>query len=102
MPPSQVNATACAVPRVLIALLESNQQRVRSLEGLSGRGRLEEGCGGSILKPVCPQDGSVLVPPALQPYLGTDRITAPTHVPLQYIGPNQPQKPSLPDQLTLS
>ena len=25
----QVNATACAVPRVLIALLESNQQKVR-------------------------------------------------------------------------
>ncbi|ELV13972.1 Seryl-tRNA synthetase, mitochondrial [Tupaia chinensis] len=65
-----VNATACAVPRLLIALLESNQQ----------------------------QDGSVLVPPALQPYLGTDRITAPTHVPLQYIGPNQPQKPRLPGQ----
>ncbi|XP_046934041.1 serine--tRNA ligase, mitochondrial isoform X1 [Lynx rufus] len=63
-----VNATACAVPRLLIALLESNQQ----------------------------EDGSVLVPPALQPYLGTDRITAPTHVPLQYIGPNQPQKPRLP------
>ncbi|XP_037372416.1 serine--tRNA ligase, mitochondrial isoform X2 [Talpa occidentalis] len=66
-----VNATACAVPRLLIALLESNQQK----------------------------DGSVLVPPALQPYLGTDRITAPTHVPLQYIGPNQPQKPRLPGQL---
>ncbi|XP_029335846.1 serine--tRNA ligase, mitochondrial isoform X2 [Mus caroli] len=65
-----VNATACAVPRVLIALLESNQQK----------------------------DGSVLVPTALQPYLGTDRITAPTHVPLQYIGPNQPQKPRLPGQ----
>lgn len=65
-----VNATACAVPRVLIALLESNQQK----------------------------DGSVLVPAALQPYLGTDRITAPTHVPLQYIGPNQPQKPRLPGQ----
>uniref|UniRef100_A0A8C9DUC4 Serine--tRNA ligase, mitochondrial n=1 Tax=Prolemur simus TaxID=1328070 RepID=A0A8C9DUC4_PROSS len=65
-----VNATACAVPRLLIALLESNQQK----------------------------DGSVLVPPALQPYLGTDRITAPTHVPLQYIGPNQPQKPRLPGQ----
>ncbi|XP_004859144.1 serine--tRNA ligase, mitochondrial isoform X1 [Heterocephalus glaber] len=64
-----VNATACAIPRVLIALLESNQQK----------------------------DGSVLVPPALQPYLGTDRITAPTHDPLQYIGPNQPQKPRLPD-----
>nr|XP_012630114.1 serine--tRNA ligase, mitochondrial isoform X2 [Microcebus murinus] len=65
-----VNATACAVPRLLIALLESNQQK----------------------------DGSVLVPPALQPYLGTDRITAPTHAPLQYIGPNQPQKPRLPGQ----
>lgn len=63
-----VNATACAVPRLLIALLESNQQK----------------------------DGSVLVPDALQPYLATDRITAPTHVPLQYIGPNQPQKPKLP------
>ncbi|XP_059761282.1 serine--tRNA ligase, mitochondrial isoform X3 [Balaenoptera ricei] len=65
-----VNATACAVPRLLIALLESNQQK----------------------------DGSVLVPPALQPYLSTDRITTPTHVPLQYIGPNQPQKPRLPGQ----
>uniref|UniRef100_A0A452R7P4 serine--tRNA ligase n=1 Tax=Ursus americanus TaxID=9643 RepID=A0A452R7P4_URSAM len=65
-----VNATACAVPRLLIALLESNQQ----------------------------EDGSVLVPPALRPYLGTDRITAPTHVPLQYIGPNQPQKPRRPGQ----
>ncbi|XP_028385299.2 serine--tRNA ligase, mitochondrial [Phyllostomus discolor] len=69
-----VNATACAVPRLLIALLESNQQK----------------------------DGSVLVPPALQPYLGTDRITAPTHVPLQYIGPNQRQKPRLPGQPVLS
>lgn len=69
-----VNATACAVPRLLIALLESNQQK----------------------------DGSVLVPPALQPYLGTDRITAPTHVPLQYIGPNQPRKPRLPGQTALS
>ncbi|XP_070627090.1 serine--tRNA ligase, mitochondrial isoform X1 [Bos indicus] len=65
-----VNATGCAVPRLLIALLESYQQK----------------------------DGSVLVPPALQPYLGTDRITTPTHVPLQYIGPNQPQKPRLPGQ----
>uniref|UniRef100_A0A2K5MF75 serine--tRNA ligase n=1 Tax=Cercocebus atys TaxID=9531 RepID=A0A2K5MF75_CERAT len=68
-----VNATACAVPRLLIALLESNQQK----------------------------DGSVLVPPALQPYLGTDRITAPTHVPLQYIGPNQRRKPGLPGQPAL-
>ncbi|XP_011763145.2 serine--tRNA ligase, mitochondrial isoform X2 [Macaca nemestrina] len=69
-----VNATACAVPRLLIALLESNQQK----------------------------DGSVLVPPALQPYLGTDRITAPTHVPLQYIGPNQPRKPGRPGQPAVS
>ncbi|XP_005886028.1 PREDICTED: serine--tRNA ligase, mitochondrial isoform X2 [Myotis brandtii] len=69
-----VNATACAVPRLLIALLESNQQK----------------------------DGSVLIPPALQPYLGTDRITAPTHVPLQYIGPNQRQKPRLPGQPALN
>ncbi|XP_041599140.1 serine--tRNA ligase, mitochondrial isoform X2 [Vulpes lagopus] len=69
-----VNATACAVPRLLIAILESNQQ----------------------------EDGSVLVPPALQPYLGTDRITIPTHVPLQYIGPNQPQKSRLPGQPVLS
>ncbi|KAG3256003.1 seryl-tRNA synthetase 2, mitochondrial [Ictidomys tridecemlineatus] len=69
-----VNATACAVPRLLIALLESNQQK----------------------------DGSVLVPPALQPYLGTDRITAPTHVPLQYIGPNQPRKPRDPGQAASS
>ncbi|XP_069856566.1 serine--tRNA ligase, mitochondrial [Dipodomys merriami] len=65
-----VNATACAVPRLLIALLENNQQK----------------------------DGSVLVPPALQPYVGSDRITAPTHAPLLYIGPNQPQKPRLPGQ----
>ncbi|KAK1330230.1 hypothetical protein QTO34_010417 [Cnephaeus nilssonii] len=71
---SQVNATACAVPRLLIALLESNQQK----------------------------DGSVLIPSALQPYLGTDRITAPTHVPLQYIGPNQRQKPRLPGQPALN
>lgn len=39
------------------------------------------------------KDGSVLVPPVLQSYVGTERITAPTHVPLRYIGPNQPQKP---------
>ncbi|KAM6223261.1 LOW QUALITY PROTEIN: serine--tRNA ligase, mitochondrial [Rhynchocyon petersi] len=68
-----VNATACAVPRLIIALLESYQQK----------------------------DGSVLVPPALQPYLGTDRITAPAHVPLRYIGPNQPRT-QLPHQPALS
>lgn len=69
-----VNATACAVPRLLIALLESNQQK----------------------------DGTVLVPAVLQPYLGTDRITASTHVPLHYIGPNQSQKPKLPGQTAAS
>ncbi|XP_027711064.1 serine--tRNA ligase, mitochondrial isoform X4 [Vombatus ursinus] len=58
-----VNGTGCAVPRILIALLESNQQK----------------------------DGSVLVPDVLQPYLGTDRISAPTHTRLRYIGPNQPR-----------
>ncbi|XP_038622957.1 serine--tRNA ligase, mitochondrial [Tachyglossus aculeatus] len=57
-----VNGTACAVPRLLIALLENNQLK----------------------------DGSVLVPPVLQPYVGTERLTAPTHAPLRYIGPNQP------------
>ncbi|XP_051845021.1 serine--tRNA ligase, mitochondrial [Antechinus flavipes] len=62
-----VNGTGCAVPRILIALLESNQQK----------------------------DGSVLVPRVLQPYLGTDRISAPTHTRLRYIGPNQP-RPSRP------
>ncbi|XP_020833945.1 serine--tRNA ligase, mitochondrial isoform X2 [Phascolarctos cinereus] len=58
-----VNGTGCAVPRILIALLESNQQK----------------------------DGSVLVPDVLQPYLGTDRISTPTHTRLRYIGPNQPR-----------
>ncbi|XP_028920627.1 serine--tRNA ligase, mitochondrial isoform X2 [Ornithorhynchus anatinus] len=57
-----VNGTACAVPRLLVALLENNQLK----------------------------DGSVMVPPALQPYVGTDRLTAPTHTPLRYIGPNKP------------
>ncbi|XP_006901179.1 PREDICTED: serine--tRNA ligase, mitochondrial [Elephantulus edwardii] len=58
-----VNATACAVPRLLVALLENYQQK----------------------------DGSILVPSALQPYLGMDCITVPAHVPLRYIGPNQPR-----------
>ncbi|XP_074075108.1 serine--tRNA ligase, mitochondrial isoform X2 [Macrotis lagotis] len=58
-----VNGTGCAVPRILIALLESNQQK----------------------------DGSVLVPSVLQPFLGTDRISAPSRPLLRYIGPNQPR-----------
>lgn len=37
-----LNGTACAVPRLIVALMENNQQ----------------------------EDGSILVPHALQPYLG--------------------------------
>ncbi|XP_036602788.1 serine--tRNA ligase, mitochondrial [Trichosurus vulpecula] len=58
-----VNGTGCAVPRILIALLESNQQ----------------------------EDGSVMVPDVLQPYMSTDRISTPTRTRLRYIGPNQPR-----------
>uniref|UniRef100_A0A8C3Q244 serine--tRNA ligase n=1 Tax=Chrysolophus pictus TaxID=9089 RepID=A0A8C3Q244_CHRPC len=57
-----VNGTACAVPRLLIALLECNQQA----------------------------DGSVRVPPALQPFVGQDVIKRPPAPLLRYIGPNQP------------
>uniref|UniRef100_K7G2I1 serine--tRNA ligase n=1 Tax=Pelodiscus sinensis TaxID=13735 RepID=K7G2I1_PELSI len=57
-----VNGTACAVPRVLIALLESKQLK----------------------------DGSVRVPTILQPFLGTEVISKPSYAPLRYIGPNQP------------
>ncbi|XP_044291143.1 serine--tRNA ligase, mitochondrial [Varanus komodoensis] len=59
-----VNGTACAIPRMLIAILESNQ---------------------------C-QDGSVRVPEVLQPLMGTEIIRKPSYTPLKYIGPNQPKK----------
>ncbi|XP_030400200.1 serine--tRNA ligase, mitochondrial [Gopherus evgoodei] len=59
-----VNGTACAIPRVLIALLESNQL----------------------------QDGSVRVPAILQPFLGVETIVKPSYAPLKYIGPNQPKR----------
>ncbi|XP_078389449.1 serine--tRNA ligase, mitochondrial [Cetorhinus maximus] len=59
-----VNGTACAVPRTLIAILECNQLK----------------------------DGSVRVPTVLQPYLGREVISQPTHSPLLYIGPNQYQR----------
>jgi len=42
-----LNGTACAVTRTMIAILENNQQA----------------------------DGSVVVPPVLRPYLGTDLLT---------------------------
>ncbi|XP_030331014.1 serine--tRNA ligase, mitochondrial isoform X1 [Strigops habroptila] len=57
-----VNGTACAVSRMLIALLECNQLR----------------------------DGRVRVPPALQPLVGLDVIPRPPAPRLRYIGPNQP------------
>ncbi|XP_077174612.1 serine--tRNA ligase, mitochondrial isoform X2 [Paroedura picta] len=59
-----VNGTACAIPRMLIALLESNQCK----------------------------DGSVRVPEVLQPLMGMEVIRKPGYVPLKYIGPNQSRK----------
>ncbi|KAG7277042.1 hypothetical protein CRUP_025452 [Coryphaenoides rupestris] len=56
-----VNATACAIPRTIIAILETHQTK----------------------------EGTVRVPRALQPYLGLEEIEKPAYVPLKYIGPNQ-------------
>ncbi|KAM9211305.1 serine--tRNA ligase, mitochondrial [Leptosomus discolor] len=58
-----VNGTACAVPRLLIALLECNQL----------------------------PDGRVCVPPALQPLVGRAVLSQPPAPLLRYIGPNQPR-----------
>ncbi|XP_033832704.1 serine--tRNA ligase, mitochondrial [Periophthalmus magnuspinnatus] len=63
-----VNATACAVPRMIVSILETHQTK----------------------------DGSVRVPTALQPYFGSDLIQKPSYSPLRYIGPNQPNKPPRP------
>ncbi|OCT68099.1 serine--tRNA ligase, mitochondrial [Xenopus laevis] len=62
-----VNGTACAVPRLLIAILESNQTK----------------------------DGTVLIPEVLQPYMGTDVIEKPRYIPARYIGPNQRKQDSV-------
>ncbi|XP_030633905.1 LOW QUALITY PROTEIN: serine--tRNA ligase, mitochondrial [Chanos chanos] len=59
-----VNATACAIPRTVIAILESHQTK----------------------------DGTVRVPHVLQPYLGLTVIEKPSYTPLKYIGPNQPNR----------
>ncbi|XP_078462441.1 serine--tRNA ligase, mitochondrial [Lampetra planeri] len=56
-----VNGTACAVPRLLIAILETYQMK----------------------------DGRVRVPPALQPLLEAEVIGKPASTPLQYIGTNR-------------
>ncbi|KAL7848556.1 hypothetical protein SRHO_G00201790 [Serrasalmus rhombeus] len=60
-----VNATACAIPRTIIAILETHQTK----------------------------EGTVRVPDALQPYLGLEVIEKPKYTPLKYIGPNQPNRP---------
>ncbi|XP_026994686.2 serine--tRNA ligase, mitochondrial [Tachysurus fulvidraco] len=59
-----VNATACAIPRTIIAILETHQTK----------------------------EGTVRVPDVLQPYLGLEVIDKPTYIPLKYIGPNQPNR----------
>ncbi|KAM4567177.1 serine--tRNA ligase, mitochondrial [Odontesthes bonariensis] len=63
-----VNATACAIPRMIIAILETHQTK----------------------------EGAVRVPQALQPYLGLEVIEKPKHTPLKYIGPNQHSRPPRP------
>uniref|UniRef100_A0A8C5QRN1 serine--tRNA ligase n=1 Tax=Leptobrachium leishanense TaxID=445787 RepID=A0A8C5QRN1_9ANUR len=60
-----VNGTACAVPRLLIAILESNQLK----------------------------DGRVRVPDVLQTLVGNDVIDRPPYTPAKYIGPNQRKPP---------
>ncbi|XP_074497413.1 serine--tRNA ligase, mitochondrial [Sebastes fasciatus] len=63
-----VNATACAIPRTIIAILETHQTK----------------------------EGTVRVPRALQPYLGLEVIETPKYAPLKYIGPNQQSRPARP------
>nr|XP_023689212.1 serine--tRNA ligase, mitochondrial [Paramormyrops kingsleyae] len=59
-----VNATAVAIPRTVIAILETHQNK----------------------------DGSVRIPRALQPYMRSEVIQKPNYAPLKYIGPNQPSR----------
>ncbi|XP_044209587.1 serine--tRNA ligase, mitochondrial [Thunnus albacares] len=63
-----VNATACAIPRTIIAILETHQTK----------------------------EGSVRIPRALQPYFGLEVIEKPKCTPLKYIGPNQHTRPPRP------
>ncbi|XP_029027347.1 serine--tRNA ligase, mitochondrial [Betta splendens] len=67
-----VNATACAIPRTIIAILETHQTK----------------------------EGTVRVPTALQPYLGLELIEKPQYTPVKYIGPNQPIRPLRPGAQT--
>uniref|UniRef100_A0A672Q7S5 serine--tRNA ligase n=1 Tax=Sinocyclocheilus grahami TaxID=75366 RepID=A0A672Q7S5_SINGR len=59
-----VNATACAVPRTVIAILETHQTK----------------------------EGTILVPEVLRHYLGMEVIDKPKYTPIKYIGPNQPKR----------
>ncbi|XP_056329485.1 serine--tRNA ligase, mitochondrial [Danio aesculapii] len=59
-----VNATACAIPRTIIAILETYQTK----------------------------KGTVQVPEVLQQYIGMDVIEKPKYTPIKYIGPNQPKR----------
>ncbi|XP_069799797.1 serine--tRNA ligase, mitochondrial [Dendropsophus ebraccatus] len=61
-----INGTACAVPRLIIAILESNQLK----------------------------DGRVRIPEVLQPFMGSDVIEKPPYTLQKYIGPNQRKKPN--------
>uniref|UniRef100_A0A8P4KTH9 serine--tRNA ligase n=1 Tax=Dicentrarchus labrax TaxID=13489 RepID=A0A8P4KTH9_DICLA len=63
-----VNATACAIPRTIIAILETHQTK----------------------------EGTVRVPKALQPYVGLEVIEKPKYTPLKYIGADQPHQPPRP------
>ncbi|XP_056230287.1 serine--tRNA ligase, mitochondrial [Seriola aureovittata] len=67
-----VNATACAIPRTIIAILETHQTK----------------------------EGTVRVPRALQPYLGQEVLEKPKYTPLKYIGPNQHNRPPRPSPKT--
>uniref|UniRef100_A0A673IN82 Serine--tRNA ligase, mitochondrial n=1 Tax=Sinocyclocheilus rhinocerous TaxID=307959 RepID=A0A673IN82_9TELE len=60
----RVNATACAVPRTVIAILETHQTK----------------------------EGTILVPEVLRHYLGLEVIDKPKYTPIKYIGPNQPKR----------
>uniref|UniRef100_A0ACB8FSH6 Seryl-tRNA synthetase n=1 Tax=Sphaerodactylus townsendi TaxID=933632 RepID=A0ACB8FSH6_9SAUR len=82
-----LNGTACAVPRMLIAILESNQRKGGSQKGSSATP--EKMSSGFLLEP----DGSVRVPEVLQSLVGKEIIGKPGYTPLKYIGPNQPRKP---------
>ncbi|KAL3992269.1 guanine nucleotide exchange factor VAV [Sarotherodon galilaeus] len=63
-----VNATACAIPRTVIAILETHQTK----------------------------EGTIRVPRVLQPYLSLEVIEKPKYTPLKYIGPNQRYPPPRP------